>query len=140
MAILNPYLIFNGNCEEAFLFYADVFQVPFPKVMRFGDMDKDAEPKLSKNDANRIMHITLPLANGTTLMGSDSNSVAGEVTFGENISISINTESEKEANTLFEGLSNRGIIKMPIQKTFWNAYFGMLTDKFGINWMINFDY
>jgi PhnB protein len=140
MAILNPYLIFNGNCEEAFLFYADVFQVPFPKVMRFGDMSKDAEPKLSKNDANRIMHITLPLANGTTLMGSDSNSVAGEVTFGENISISINTESEKEANTLFEGLSNRGIIKMPIQKTFWNAYFGMLTDKFGINWMINFDY
>jgi PhnB protein len=140
MAILNPYLIFNGECETAFIFYAKVFNKEIPQMMHFGDMGADAEPKLSDADKNKIMHVTLPLSNGTNLMGSDSNTASGEVKFGDNISISINTESEAEADSLFNGLSNGGIIKMPIQKTFWNAYFGMLTDKFGINWMVNFDY
>lgn len=140
MAILNPYLIFNGDCEAAFIFYAEVFNKEIPQMMRFGEMSNDAEPKLSEKDANKIMHVTLPLANNTTLMGSDSNAVEGEVKFGNNILISINTESEAEADKLFNGLSKDGIIKMPIQKTFWNAYFGILTDKFGINWMVNFDF
>ncbi|MEN9684775.1 MAG: hypothetical protein RLZZ28_561, partial [Bacteroidota bacterium] len=75
------------------------------------------------------------------LMGSDSSASFGQVTvMGNNISISVNTDSEEEANRLFAGLANGGKVKMPMNKTFWGAYFGMFTDKFGINWMINFDY
>jgi PhnB protein len=140
MATVNPYLVFNGNCEAAFLFYESVFGTKIPYMGKFGEMTPEAEPKLSDEDKNRVMHVTLPIGKDTVLMGSDSNSASGDVKFGENVSISINTESEEEAYTLFNGLSNGGIVKMPIQKTFWNAYFGMFTDKFGIHWMINFDY
>jgi PhnB protein len=140
MATVNPYLIFNGDCEAAFLFYESVFGTKIPYMGKFGEMNPNAEPKLSEEDNNRVMHVTLPIGKDTVLMGSDSNSTSGDVKIGENISISINTDSEEEADTLFNRLSNGGIVKMPIQKTFWNAYFGMFTDKFGINWMVNFDY
>ena len=72
-------------------------------------------------------------------MGSDSTSFSGDVTFGNNFSVSINADSKEEADTLFNGLSAGGTIIMPMEKTFWGAYFGMFTDKFGINWMVNFD-
>lgn len=140
MATLNPYLIFNGDCEAAFLFYASVFDKEIPYMGKFGEMSPNAEPKLSEEDKNRIMHVSMPLENGVVLMGSDTNSISDKTIFGNNISISINTESEQEADKLFKSLSDAGIIKMTIQKTFWNAYFGMLADKFVINWMVNFDY
>ena len=140
MATLNPYLIFNGTCEAAFLFYAKVFETEIPYMGRFGEMVPDADPKLSDDNKNKIMHVTLPLANGSTLMGSDTNIASGDSIIGNNVSISINTESEAEADKLFNGLSEGGVIKMPIQKTFWNAYFEMFTDKFDIHWMVNFDY
>jgi PhnB protein len=140
MASINPYLIFNGNCEEAFLFYQSVFGGEFPYVGKFSDMPAgDANPTLSEEDANKIMHISLPIGKGSVLMGSDSNSASGEVVFGGNISISINTESKEEADKLFNGLSAGGNPFMPMNKTFWGAYFGMFVDKFGINWMVNFD-
>lgn len=139
MAQVNPYLIFNGNCEAAFLFYKSVFGGEFPYMGKFGDMPSDSEPEMSEEDKNKVMHVTLPIGDGTLLMGSDSNSQSGQVQFGENVSISINTTSRAEADKLFYGLSENGIIKMPITDTFWGAYFGMFTDKFGIHWMVNFD-
>jgi len=141
MATINPYLIFNGNCEEAFLFYQSVFGGEFPYVGKFSEMPQEAEncEAISEEDKDKIMHITLPIGNGTVLMGSDSNAASGEVLIGANISISINTESKQEADRLFNGLSVGGNVFMPMNQTFWGAYFGMFVDKFGINWMVNFD-
>jgi PhnB protein len=141
MAAINPYLIFNGNCEEAFLFYQSVFGGEFPYVGKFNDMPTDAADgdALSEEDKNKIMHICLPIGKGTVLMGSDSNSASGEVVFGANVSISINADSKEEADKLFDGLSGGGNPFMPMNQTFWGAYFGMFVDKFGIHWMVNFD-
>jgi PhnB protein len=86
------------------------------------------------------MHMSLPIGEGTTLMGSDSAGTwGGHTIVGNNISISINTDSKAEADRLFNGLSAGGTVTMPMNETFWGAYFGMFTDKFGINWMVNFD-
>lgn len=140
MATINPYLIFNGNCEEAFLFYQSVFGGEFPYLGKFKDMPAgDNTPPLSEEDANKIMHITLPIGKGSVLMGSDSNSASGAVVFGGNVSLSINAETKAEADQLFNGLSAGGNPFMPMSKTFWGAYFGMFVDKFGIHWMVNFD-
>lgn len=140
MAAINPYLVFNGNCEEAFLFYKSVFGGEFPYIGKFKDMPPaDRNPVLSEADGNKIMHVSLPIGDGSVLMGSDSNSASGEVTFGQNISISINTKSKEEADKLFNGLSAGGTVTMPMSQTFWGAYFGMFADKFGIGWMVNFD-
>ncbi|MDI6045088.1 VOC family protein [Flavobacterium yafengii] len=140
MATINPYLVFNGNCEEAFLFYKSVFGGEFPYIGKFKDMPPaEGNPALSEADGNKIMHVSLPIGDGSVLMGSDSNSASGEVTFGQNISISINTKSKEEADKLFNGLSAGGTVTMPMSQTFWGAYFGMFADKFGISWMVNFD-
>ncbi|MDI5896825.1 VOC family protein [Flavobacterium sp. LB2P84] len=140
MAAINPYLVFNGNCEEAFLFYKSVFGGEFPYIGKFKDMPPaEGNPALSEADGNKIMHVSLPIGDGSVLMGSDSNSASGEVTFGQNISISINTKSKEEADKLFNGLSAGGTVTMPMSQTFWGAYFGMFADKFGISWMVNFD-
>jgi PhnB protein len=141
MATINPYLIFNGNCEEAFLFYQSVFGGEFPYVGKFDEMPADAEGAgaISEEDKNRIMHISLPIRKDSVLMGSDSNAASGDVVIGANISISINAESKQEADKLFDGLSAGGNPFMPMNQTFWGAYFGMFVDKFGIHWMVNFD-
>lgn len=140
MASINPYLVFNGNCEEAFLFYQSIFGGEFPYVGKFSDMPAgDENPTVSDDEANKIMHISLPIGKDSVLMGSDSNSASGEVTFGGNMSISINAESKQEADRLFDGLSAGGNPFMPMNQTFWGAYFGMFVDKFGIHWMVNFD-
>lgn len=141
MATVNPYLIFNGNCEEAFLFYQSVFGGEFPYLGKFKDMPPSDDPNCpppSAKDADRIMHVSLPIGN-TVLMGSDSNSQSGDVAIGANVSISINTESRAEADRIFNGLSAGGNPFMPMNSTFWGAYFGMFIDKFGIHWMVNFD-
>lgn len=139
MTTINPYLIFNGNCEEAFLFYKSVFGGEFPYIGRFKDMPADGStPELSEEEGNRIMHVCLPIGSAV-LMGSDSNSASGDVVFGGNMSISVNVESRDEADRIFNGLSSGGNAYMPMADTFWGAYFGMFTDKFGINWMVNFD-
>ncbi len=139
MAQVNPYLIFNGDCEAAFLLYKSVFGGEFPFMGKFGDMPPaEGQPELLEEEKNRVMHVTLPIGN-TILMGSDTNSLAGEVKMGENVSISINVDSREEADSIFTGLTDGGVVKMPMTDTFWGAYFGMLIDKFGIHWMINFD-
>lgn len=141
MASINPYLIFNGNCEEAFLFYKSVFGGEFPYIGKFSDMPPSDDPNCqppSGDEANRIMHVSLPIGN-TILMGSDSTSQSGDVAIGANVSMSLNTETRAEADKLFNGLSAGGNVIMPMQDTFWGAYFGMFVDKFSIHWMINFD-
>ena len=139
MAQINPYLIFNGDCEAAFLFYKSVFGGEFPFIGKFSDMPPaEGQEPLSEQDKNRVMHVSLPIGE-TILYGSDSNTQSGDVKMGENVSISINAESRAEADKIFIGLSENGVIKMPLTDTFWGAYFGMFIDKFGIHWMINFD-
>jgi PhnB protein len=139
MASINPYLTFAGSCEEAFNFYKSVFGGEFPYVGRFKDMP--SENPIPESEGNKIMHISLPIIKETTLMGSDSSEAFGHVTVvGNNFSISINAENEDEAKRLFDGLSAGGKVTMPLNKTFWGALFGMFTDKFGIQWMVNYDY
>ncbi|GAA6767416.1 VOC family protein [Flavobacterium sp. CGRL1] len=138
MAAINPYLMFNGTCEEAFLFYKSVFGGEFPYIGKYKDAPAEEGEKLSEEALNRIMHVSLPIGN-TILMGSDSHPRYGDVGFGDNFSISINTESTEEADRIFNGLSAGGKVEMPMDNTFWGSYFGMFKDKFGINWMVSFD-
>lgn len=142
MATVNIYLTFNGKCEEAFNFYKSVFGGEFPYIGKFKDMPpSETNPQpMSDEEGEKIMHVTLPISKETCLMGSD---IGGEwaSTFveGTNYSISINAESKEEADKLFNGLSAGGNVTMPMNSTFWGAYFGMFTDKFNIHWMVNFD-
>lgn len=142
MATVNTYLTFNGNCEQAFLFYKSVFGGDFAYMGRFGEMPPSDDPNCpppSDEEANRIMHVSLPISKETILMGSDTTSQSGDAIFGTNFSISINTDSKEEADKLFNGLSAGGTVIMAMEQTFWGAYFGMFTDKFGVGWMVNFD-
>ena len=140
MATVNIYLTFNGNCEEAFKFYQSVFGGQIPYMGRFKDMPPGEDSKLNPGEENRIMHVSLPISKETMLMGSDTGGEwATGYSQGNNFSISITAVSKEEAEKLFNGLSAGGKVTMPLSKTFWSECFGMLTDKFGINWMMSFD-
>lgn len=140
MARINAYLTFDGTCEEAFNFYKSVFGGDFPMVGKFGDMPpQEGMPPISDEVKNRIMHMSLPISAETVLMGSDTMPGIHDHQVGNNISLSINTDSREEADRIFNGLSAGGKVSMPLADTFWGAYFGMWTDKFGINWMVNYD-
>lgn len=135
MKAVNPYLNFNGNTEEAFNFYKSVFGGEFVTVMRFGDTPGcESMPETEKNG---IMHIALPLGS-SLLMGTDVPKSMEQVKFGTNSSITIDAESREEADRYFNGLAEGGKVGMPMDDMFWGAYYGMLTDKFGVQWMINF--
>lgn len=138
MTTINTYLTFKGNCEEAFNFYKSVFGGDFTYVGRFKDMPSDPAFPVSETDKEKIMHISLPVSKETILMGSDTLETVGQnIIAGNNFSISVNTDDVDEATRIFNSLSKDGIVKMPLNKTFWGAYFGMFQDKFGINWMVN---
>ena len=141
MATVNVYLTFNGNCLEAFQFYKSVFGGEFPYVGKFNEMPPQEGMKaMSAEDGEKIMHISLPISKETSLMGSDTGGEwSAGFKQGNNFSISVNAESKEEADQVFKGLSTGGQVTMPMDNTFWGSYFGMLTDKFGINWMISFD-
>lgn len=140
MATVNVYLTFNGNCKEAFDFYKSVFGGDYPYVGTFGEMPPTEGKTMPEADKDKIMHISLPISKETILMGSDTGGEwAAHFSQGNNVSLSINTESRAEAEKMFNGLSAGGQVTMPLADTFWGAYFGMWTDKFGINWMVNYD-
>lgn len=140
MTTVNVYLTFNGNCLEAFDFYKSVFGGEFSHVGRFKDMPADPGHPVSPQDSNKIMHISLPISQETMLMGSDTGGEwASGFAQGNNISISITTDSKENADHYFNGLSAGGTVTMPMNQTFWGDYFGMFTDKFGINWMVSFN-
>src|SRR5690349_16749436 len=113
MAAISPYLTFNGTCEEAFNFYKSVFGGEFPYVGRFADMPPTPGQEVPANELQKIMHISLPISKETILLGSDSLEAYGKVAVGDNISISINADSEAEATKLFNGLSAGGKVTMP---------------------------
>ena len=138
MALINPYINFNGNAEEAFNFYRSVFGGEFAMIMRFKDMP-NAGFDISEDEANKIMHIALPIGKNVR-MANDVPEIMGRVNENENRSkISISAESRKEADKLFNGLSAGGTVEMPIGDSPWGSYFGMFRDKYGIEWMIDFD-
>lgn len=139
MATTNTYLNFNGNCEEAFLFYKSIFGGAFNYIGRYGEMPESEEYKVPEADKNKIMHVSLPIGN-SILMGSDcGDEWASTFKQGNNFSISITASSKEEADTLFNALAAGGQVSMPMNQTFWGDYFGMLTDKFGIQWMMSFN-
>lgn len=151
MATINPYINFKGNTEEAFNFYKSVFGGEFNGVLRWKDMPKAEEVeegcgamgdfKLSEEDGEKIMHIALPIGKENILMGSDSIEGMGpSLIDGNNFSIALDTDSKEEAEKLFTALSEGGNAVMPLSDAFWGALFGMCTDKFGIQWLFNYDY
>lgn len=139
MALINPHINFNGNAEEAFTFYKSVFGGEFAKLVRFKDF-ANPEFSMAEKEENNIMHIALPIGQSNTLMGNDVPEFMGKVNEKENRSkISISTESKEEADKLFNGLSAGGEIEMPIADSPWGSWFGMFRDKYGIEWMVEFD-
>ncbi len=138
MAIINPYINFNGNAEEAFTFYKSVFGGEFSHVARFKDM-ASPEFQVPEHEAEKIMHIALPIG-PNTLMGNDVPEFMGRTNENENRSkISVNCESREEADRIFNGLSVGGNVEMPIGDSPWGSYFAMFRDKYGIEWMVDFD-
>jgi len=138
MAQINPHINFNGNAEEAFTFYKSVFGGEFAMIMRFKDLSSSEFP-VAENEANKIMYIALPIGKNI-LMANDVPEIMGRVNENENRSkISISAESKEEADKLFNGLSEGGEIEMTIADSPWGSYFGMFRDKFGIEWMVDFD-
>lgn len=141
MITTNIYLLFNGNCREAFEFYKSAFGGDFNYMGTFEEMPpQEGVPQLPDSEKDKIMHVHLQISRETALLGSDTSELMGEpVQVGNNFSISVNTETNLEADELFEKLSEGGKVTMPMDKTFWSPYYGSLTDKFGVNWMINVD-
>ena len=138
MAQINPYINFNGNAEEAFNFYKSVFGGEFAKIIRLKDISSPEFP-VAENDANKIMHIALPIGKNF-LMANDVPESMGRTNENENRSkIFISAESREEADKLFNGLSAGGNVEMPIGDSPWGSYFAMFRDKFGIEWMVDFD-
>lgn len=138
MATISPYLIFDGNAEEAFEFYRSVFGGEFNGLMRYKDSpEKD---KVPGGYENKVMHVDLPVGD-TVLMGSDSpGDWDGKVTQGNNFNLSYNASSEAEVDQKLQQLSEGGQVYMPATRMFWGAYFAMLRDRFGVQWMLSYDY
>ena len=138
MTKVNAYLTFNGNCEVAFSFYKSVFGGEFLYMGRYKDVPPTDRQKFQLENDEKIMHVSLPIGKETILMGCDSTQADGqEIIFGDNISLSVNIDNKEEADRLFNELSVGGQVKMAMSQTFWGSYFGVFTDRFGINWLIN---
>lgn len=132
---LSTYLTFNGNCKEAFEFYKSVFGGDFAALATFAD--GPPEMGVSDADKDKIMHVSLPVGD-SMLMGSDTTGEHGPpFQQGNNFSISITPKSKAEADDILPKLADGGTVTMPLQDQFWGAYFGMCTDKFGVQWMVN---
>jgi PhnB protein len=134
---INPYLIFNGNAEEAFDFYQTVFGGE-PEKVRFSDMP--GTDKMSDDEKNKLAHVSLPLSGGSQLLMA-SDATAGhevEIPANANFYISLEPESKAEAEDVFKKLSEGGHVFMPLEKSDWSELFAMFADKFGIQWMINY--
>lgn len=139
MALINPHINFNGNAEEAFTFYKSVFGGEFAKIIRFKDLASTEFPVAEKEE-NKIMHIALPIGKGNRLMANDVPEAMGKTNENENRSkIVINAGTKEEANKLFNGLSVGGQIEGTIGDSPWGSYFGCFRDKYGIEWIVEFD-
>jgi PhnB protein len=137
MARINPYLNFMGNTEDAFNFYKSVFGGEFIMLQRFKDTPEAGNVPAHEQD--KIMHVALPIGNNILMATDALESMGHTIKPGNNMSISVDAASEAEAGSIFNALSEGGKVDVPLQKMFWGAHFGMLTDKFGIQWMVNYD-
>lgn len=136
MKSVNPYINFNGNCEEAFNFYQNVFGGEL-QLVRYKDMDN--QMGLTGEGLNKIANVALPLVGDTVLYGSDTPDPENYgVKAGDQVQINIETESAEETERLFNDLTAGGDVKMPLEETEWAERFGMLADKFGVQWMVNY--
>jgi PhnB protein len=139
MRAINPWINFNGNAEEAFTFYKSVFGGEFAKVVRFKDL-ASAEISVAEHEANKLMHIALPIGKNNVLIANDVPEFMGRVSESENRSkIVAAAESREEADKIFNGLSAGGEVEGPIGDTPWGTYAGMFRDKYGIEWIVEFD-
>jgi len=140
MAKVSIYLNFMGNTEEAFNFYKSVFNTEFATpVMYMKDIPaQPGMPPLSEKDANSVMHVALPILAGTLLMGTDMlESMGHKLVVGNNVTISLEPDSQEETDRLFKVLSEGGSDIAPMRDEFW-GYWGCCLDKFGTRWMFNF--
>src|SRR6476659_9986011 len=139
MALINPHINFNGNAEEAFTFYKSVFGGEFAKIIRFKHLPSPESP-IPEQEENKILHIALPIGKTSMLMANDVPEIMGKTNENENRSkIVISAESKEEADKLFNGLSVGGQIEGPIGDSLWGSYFGCFRDKYGIEWIVEFD-
>ena len=139
MRTINPWINFNGNAEEAFTFYKSVFGGEFAKIIRFKDLSSP-EFQVAENEANKIMHIALPIGKHNVLIANDVPEFMGRVNESENRSkIVVSAESKEEANQIFNGLSAGGDVEGPIGDGPWGTYAGMFRDEYGIEWIVEFD-
>lgn len=137
MMKLNVYLNFPGNAEEALNFYKSIFGGQFSSLVRFKDMPMEGV-KLPKEDETKIMHIALPLGAGDVLMASDALPAHGRrLVVGNNVYLSVFPDNKAEADRVFAALSAGGKVEMPLATQAWGDYYGSLTDKFGVNWMVD---
>jgi PhnB protein len=137
MRSINPWINFNGNAEEAFTFYKSVFGGEFTKIVRFKDLP---DFQVAEKEANKIMHIALPIGKNNVLIANDVPEFMGSVNENENRSkISVSAESKAEADKIFNGLSAGGDVEGPIGDSPWGTYAGMFRDKYGIEWIVEFD-
>lgn len=141
MARTSTYLNFPGHTEEAFTFYKSIFGSEFGGngITRLGDGPApDGVPPLSEQDRNLVMHVELPITGGHVLMGTDvPESMGFKVIYGNNVHIMLEPDTKDETRRLFNALAFEGSITTELQDMFWGAYYGSLTDKFGVLWMFN---
>lgn len=139
MKAINPWINFNGNAEEAFTFYKSVFGGEFTKIVRFKDL-ATAEFPVADNDADKLMYIALPIGSNNVLIANDVPEFMGRVSENENRSkIAVSAESREEADKIFDRLSAGGDVEGQIGDSPWGTYAGMFRDKYGIEWIVEFD-
>ncbi len=133
MKNMNPYLSFAGNCEDALNFYKHIFGGEILSIMHFGD----APMEIPEDQKQQIMHSEFK-AEGVHFMAADTM-LEQQINIGTNISLSLDMTDENEQTSVFENLAAGGTVRMALEDTFWGARFGMLTDKFGVHWLLNYD-
>lgn len=132
---INPYLHFNGQCDEAIAFYREAIGAEVDAVMRFGEMPEPKMPGLTPEMADKVMHACLKVGEGK-LMLSDGRGTGGPASF-QGVTVALHPRDEAEARKLFDALAAGGTVTMPLAATFWSRAFGMATDRFGVSWMVN---
>lgn len=144
MSTTSIYLNFQNNCQEAFEFYKSVFGTEYiGEVSRYGEMPQEAGmPEISDQIKNLVLNVQLPILGGVKLMGSDTPEGISPIPYvrGTNFNITLETDTREETDYYFKKLAEGGSVDMPLGDTFWNAYYGACTDRFGIQWSFNCEY